>query len=272
MKLKKISSVFLASVMLCASVAGCTGNSQKVEIKEPEGELSVYYVTAKSPAVRQMLDSFKTDNPNIKLNVEGFFTAKEMDNRLSTELTSGKGPDVMIFDTSTSMDLTKMMAGNNLMDVKPWLEKDETFNKENYYNVLSAGEYKGKQTVMPIAFNIMYGLTTEENLEMAGIDIDTENLTFTDCLEAAEKSAEFQKEGYLGFLSSEATIPALQTMRLIQYSGYELVDVENKSVNIPEDFKKIADISKKLYEKKDEYTEFSSQYSQDYIGLRRQLF
>ena len=110
MKTLKKMSFILAAAILCASAAGCTGTSQKVEIKEPEGELSVYYVTSKSPAVRQMLDSFKTDNPNIKLNVEGFFTAEEMDNRLATELTSGKGPDVMVFDTSTSMDLTKMIS------------------------------------------------------------------------------------------------------------------------------------------------------------------
>ena len=75
-----------------------------------------------------------------------------MDNQISTELTAGKGPDVVLTDNTTSLDAAKIMMSNDLMDLKPWLEKDETFNKENYYNVLSAGEYNGKQLIMPLSF------------------------------------------------------------------------------------------------------------------------
>lgn len=269
MKLRQAISSLLAGAMICCTAAGCSSTTHKVEIKEnPDGELSVYYLSNTSSIVREMLDKFQSDNTDVTLKAESFSSESDMDSRLATELASGKGPDVMIFDMSTSMDLSKMMTSNNFMDLKPWLDADKTFNADNYYNVLDAGNYNGKQMIMPIAFDTMFFLTTDENLQKAGISDEIQNMELKDCLNAISTALQYDEPEYIG-LSSLQRSEALCVL-LTEYTGYKLSDVNSRKVDIPEDFKVIADICRDLNKLQVKYDDLQSKtYSSDYVGQIR---
>lgn len=266
MRLKKVVAGLLAGAMLC-SVAGCSSNPQKVELKNPDGTLKVYYQN--NTNTRSAIDEFAKEHPNLNLELEGFSNLEEMDNRISTEMNSGQGPDVMVMNLTTSLDLNKMMSGKNLLDLKPWLEKDDSFQTENYYPVLNAGELEGKQVIMPLSFNMMFGITTQELLDEAGIGLNTQTGELKDYLNALESAVNWKEENYLTFSAPAKNAATLCTL-LSDFTGRSLVDVTTKEVHIPEELKQIADIvrqSNAILEA--EQAVISKTYANDFVGRAR---
>ena len=121
---------------------------------------------------------------------------------------------------------------------------------------------------MPVAFDTMFLMTTDENMQKADVSLDTENVQLKDCFDAMNKALKYDEPEYIGL--SAAQNPAALCVLLTEYTGYRLVDIDSKKVDIPKDFKTISDICRDLNALQSKYKDtMSKTYTQDYIGQIR---
>lgn len=267
--MRKAAAVLLAGALLC-SAAGCSSNLQQAQLKDPDGTLKVYYVIAQNNTdTRSAIDKFAKEHPNLQLELEGFSNSEEMDNRISTEMNSGQGPDVMIVNANTSLDINKMMMGKNLLDMNPWLQKDSTFQSQNYYPILDAGVNEEKQLVMPLGFGLMFGAVSQTLLREAGIQYDPESGGVSDFLQAANAAAEWDNPDTIK-LSFPQSNPSVICSLLTDAAGYSLVDMKSRSVEIPAEFHSIVDLCRQYRENMKTQ---NTLYQDDFVGrIHHNLF
>ena len=81
----------------------------------------------------------------------------------------GDGPDILYLD---NMSTRKLEKSDMLLDLKPFIEKDKDFKKENYnMKVIDAGLYNGQQVIMPLDYYVNQYITTEQLLKSNNIKL-----------------------------------------------------------------------------------------------------
>ncbi|MCM1215492.1 MAG: extracellular solute-binding protein [Lachnospiraceae bacterium] len=94
----------------------------------------------------------------------GVKMAEILDTKLTLEILSGKGPDLVIWDQDM---YTPSLASEKLMEnLYDFMDADPDFHKEDYYeNILQAFEIDGGLYVLPASFSVDTGCVRAEELE-----------------------------------------------------------------------------------------------------------
>ncbi|WP_158676965.1 ABC transporter substrate-binding protein, partial [Clostridium acetobutylicum] len=178
--------------------------------------------------IEPIVNEFKEKYPNIKLNIVKFSSDSEYqkyNEKILSDTLSGGGPDIIYFDPEDTNARAFQKSGM-LEDLKPYIEKDKDFNKEDYNSkLLNAGMYKGKLTFIPTDYCVPAYITTKELLEKNNIKI-TENMSQNDFMKSLS--------GYISNAKSTngktLFAKSIDVGDFIASSGFECVNYENKKM------------------------------------------
>ena len=199
--------------------------------KSGEDTLVVYYVK-EHPFYQTALEEYQKEAA-VSLELHAFETEEELAKQYTAEGLAGGGADVLLLSDTSSLDADKLMAEGICFDLTEYLEKDQNYKKDNYFEiVVDAGKYEGKQYILPITFDMGFAVTRNTVSELCG-NILTDD---TDCYEFYQELLTCQQLLYdseeirlgLCFTSDSA-----EDFLLYAYhtSGLELTDGKTVSVN-----------------------------------------
>lgn len=132
MRRKRLFAVILSLTMFSIFFTGCG------EVEQTNKELTIAYwgdYDFSVPAIEKYRKLF----PNVKVNTDfsasnGRESFLNYLNKQQAELMAGKGPDVVIFKNTFSIE--KMMRSGVFADMSPFFEVDDEFNINDYINLL----------------------------------------------------------------------------------------------------------------------------------------
>ena len=215
---------------------------EAAEQKEPV-TLDVYY-WAEHVHSSYILNTFRSEN--ITINATAFSSLEEMDTRIAAEVNANKGPDVILFPYTTALDTTKMAMNGAFLDLTDMLAADETFDTNNYYCVLDAGNIGGKQLLMPLSFRFPYIYTTQERMAAMGMELP-ENYTISQLMSAYLPASAGLSED---FSSITTLFPFPEGMLIydpLRLTNIEIVDLQEQTLTISKDvLREYADFAKVL--------------------------
>lgn len=167
--MKKLLCLIL-SLCLLAALGGCNGDApeettlQTTESTTPEEprELDIYYLRETLSTAQSIVQKYTLSHRNVSVNATAFNSIEEMDLQIASEISAGKGPDVILFPDTTTLDTAKMAQNGAFLDLSEMMAADITYSAENYYPVLTAGQIGGGQYLMPLRMKFMYMMTTQK--------------------------------------------------------------------------------------------------------------
>lgn len=274
--MKKLLS-FLIALSLCSGMAGCSSgssssSSQSAEpVKPAEGSVLTVYYLSDTPAAAQIVSGYKAAYRDVVLEATEFSNAEQMDVQIATETGSGKGPDVILFPKTTTLDTAKMSIGGTFMDLGPMLAQDEKYYAEDYYPILEAGKIDGRQTLMPLRFQCLYLLTSTEKKDATRLEL-SENYTMSELMQAMAKNA-----ASCGDDASAMQILYPQTEGGLLYdnlrlTGVPIVDLKEETISVPDEaFREYADYTQMSYYQFEKSADILQAYSRDFVGAFSRL-
>ena len=174
---KRLRIAILLTLVLIFLFPQSTGCAPK-EIEQTNDSLRVAYFGT-DLTVSYPLYEFKQQHPDVEVTTDFQpYTDEDMlgyefYTRISAEIMSGSGPDIII-GSFYGMNANKMMRSGAFADLNEFLEADPEFDLSKYNaNVLKAGQVEGKQYIMPLTYKLPLVLTTQELLDKTGFDIST---------------------------------------------------------------------------------------------------
>ena len=226
---KRLRIVILLTLVLIFLFPQSTGCAPK-EIEQTNNSLKIAYFGTSS-LISGPLYEFKQSHPDVEV-ITDFLpmtvedpTGDSFYTRISAEIMSGSGPDIILISNS-GMNAGKMMRSGIFADLNEFIEADPEFDLSKYNaNVLKAGQVEGKQYIMPLTYTIPLVLTTQELLDKTGFDISTAdnyNAFLEECLKY-----------------KQANIPGAPELSLDYYMTPYLADAvdydtEEVKINTPE--------------------------------------
>ena len=275
--IKRFWSVFLL-VCLLVSLSSCGGQGNDIashesdaasdrrqSATEPAGELVIY-----CPPLEQDIsyllqlagETFTARFPDVTLTIREFGkyedpgAVQDYQTLLSTELSAGKGPDVILFDFDLFPDVYKLLDANVFCDITDWLEKDETFDRTQYnQDAFAGGVYKGQQLFLPLSIWQPNAVsTTEEALEQFGVSLPKQP-SFADWADCVRQSvAQHSEQENLQMFGQWA--PDFTDNQLLWRLGLRVVDYETGEVDIDVPaLQKLMELCKALYPYSQEWTD-----------------
>lgn len=196
--------------------------------------------------IEPIVNEFKAKYPNEKISIVKFDSERDFQNynkSILTDTLAGGGPDIIYCDTQYTNARAFQKSGL-LCDLKPYIEKDKDFNKEDYDSkLLNTGLYKGKLTFVPVDYYVPAYITTKELLEKNNVKLDS-NMTQNDFIKTVD-----------GYISQAKNINGktlfaapIDIGQFVASSGFECIDYENKKINFDKpEFKNIMENYKKIY-------------------------
>lgn len=251
--MKRLLSVLLSLLTVSLSLVGCG-------VREVGEHLTFYCLESEKTFYQTLFNGYNSycladDDRGTQAQV-GFVTFEnenELNAKLSAELMSGGGPDVML--TGQRLPFEKMMNAERFADLDKLLEEiGEKIDLDNYEEkVMEAGVWNGKRYILPVTFSVRTIFGERKLLKELGYS-EKAGSAFTysdsDKLDSLLKS----KDGYLlyrgGYVDPSAMIG-------------DFVDFKNKTFdfdtdefrNALESFKKLSEYTKSKTEKvEDVYT------------------
>ena len=200
-------SVLLILVILVITIQSTALAIQPIPLK-------VYYA-GNDRLFKETLAAYQGESPSNDLDVTVFASYEEMEARLSVELLSGEGPDVILLDLGSGLDFQKLALNGSLCDLSSYLEKDDTFSSEQYFSsVLDAGKLKDRVYAIPFSFSLPCLITSQETLDEIGAS-NMEEMTFDEILSVMKTRAQ-------SLVGEDGALIAMMTRRTdVAYYLYE---------------------------------------------------
>lgn len=151
---------------------------------------------------KDAINEYKSQYPDVKVTVNRIgdrdnYKMDQFQTALTNELMAGSGTDIVITDYFTS-DLYKTMDTGAFLNLSPIISGDKSFNMDDYNTtVMSAGNYKGGQYIIPVGYNALIRVSEQSGLDKLGFDIKkvTDCTSFiremADCLPKAKENPLF---------------------------------------------------------------------------------
>lgn len=219
------------------------------KLKNPNA-ITIYALTFNGELnvdIQPIVNEFKAKYPNEKINIVKFDLngggLEKYSKSILSDTLAGEGPDIVYCDTVYTNARAFQKSGL-LCDLKPYIEKDKDFNKEDYDSkLLNTGLYKGKLTFVPVDYYVPAYITTKELLEKNNVKLNS-NMTQNDFIKASASYIS-QAKNTNGKNLFAASIDVGQ---FIASSGFECIDYDNKKMHFDEpEFKNIMENYKKIY-------------------------
>lgn len=221
-----------------------------------EDTFEVYAV--KTDALYQTaLNAYVKEHLEDKLQVTYFDSYEAMESRLKTELMSGAGPDVLLFNSYyQTEDIYKLCAGNSLLV----LDKQMKTLAENEYfqEILDAGVIDGHQYLVPLSWNILQLYSSEAKMAKNG---------YVDPYTAIPKEAEAlaTEEDYGVFSLNIGRADIIQMFA--EVFGEPIIDFKTEELVVDkEELREIAEYTKVFYDNMDKMRSITQKYKNDFGG------
>ena len=195
---------------------------------------------------------FKSKFPEVEVEVRDFNSGADnqqnVDNFISvltSDLTAGKGPDVIMWWFEIP-DIYKTMEAGAFENLAPYFAQDETFHTDEFTTaIFDAGIYKTQRFFVPLDYSVSTWLTTQEALQNAGLTL-SETPTFAEFTE--------QITQYCQKYAADNNKWIIDTFRystalFLPWCGVTYLDYETGTVSVdtPE-FKQAMDTYKVMYD------------------------
>jgi multiple sugar transport system substrate-binding protein len=244
--------IFIVTINIYPMINKNNSNSKE------ENTIKIYSEEQSGPPrmLQATIDEFKREYPNIKVEKVVFNDAQKYNQKLLSDTLSGGGPDVLYFDTQ-HVNATILQKSGVLTDVKPLIDKDNSFKKADYnFKVINSGIYKDKLTLIPIDYYINGYLSTKQLMDKNNIKL-WDNISESDFVNTISSKLSNTNSGKTLFAYP------IKITDFIASSGIDFIDYENKKVYFSKkEFKKIIDNYKKIYKltpKSSDFTGYSGE-------------
>ena len=243
--MKRLVSIITWLLLCIMLLSACTpgkisDTSETTELSDPAGEvtkqddpvsLDIYYLEEDACSFYIAKTFYAKD---VTVNATAFSSLEEMDTRIATEINGNKGPDVILFPSDSSLDTTKMALNGAFLDLSDMLTGDETYDANNYYSVLDAGNIGGKQLLMPLRFRFPYYYTTQERMTAAGVDLP-ENYTASQLMTAFHAAASGLDDNYCWMTYAMPLSYGAMIYDPLRLSGVKIADLQSQTLSITEE-------------------------------------
>lgn len=232
-KYKSCFKILLICIACMIILNACGGNSvSSTNTGEESGETIVVYYTKENPFYQTALETYQK-RQHVSLELHAFDTDEELAKQYAAEGLSANGADVLLFGNTSSLDVEKLAEENVCLDLTQYIEQDESYKKENYFEVVvGAGKFEGKQYILPITFDLGFVLARDTVYDMCGnaLTDDVDCYEFYKQLLVCQQLLYDSEEIRLGlcFTSDSAEEFLLYAFHT---SGLELTDGNNVSVD-----------------------------------------
>lgn len=236
--IKKIA-LTMSTVILFTSCgsSNSTANNQKDDIQKTDLSISTY---GKNLFLENVATAYMVENPNVNVQITTYNEdvssevtdaensyLESSDNgsfekyikSTNTSLMSKDGTDIIAMDV---LPLYKYADSGYLTDINTFISNDDSFNKDDYFNLFDKMEYNGSLYTIPIDFEgYIYSTITSENITGKVSDILTSGEKYV--LENQNNGVYLYKDAYSLF-------------KLLYEENYtDFLDLETKSVNFNSD-------------------------------------
>lgn len=236
---KRIISVMLCMLILTGFTA--CGNSAT----EDSGSKITFYTIKNWYSITEgssIWDYNKhcTDSDKI-IEIVEFETAEELKNKLSTELMSGGGPDLISADclSAAGISYEKLIEQGCFADINEIIEADTSQDKINLLdyneNALQSGVINGNRYYIPFYFMPNFYVASQQDLEKY-ISADTKSLSYNDLIKINDKINEEKSDKVI----------TLNADGYLWSYVYDNVDFLNKTYSFDVEFSKTAEKLKEL--------------------------
>lgn len=227
--------IFIFTLILILNACSSPEEDKVPSVNSPKEELSgtLTVTTFFDGYIDIHAKNFMNMHPGVDIlvirNENNVVTLEEYATRISTELMSGKGTDLV--DLS-NLDISRYAKSGLLCNLNEFMDNDAKFNREDYYNnVFEAIEYDNNLYAMPFAFlyDMVYvsnPMTENLNLNLTGID-GINYIKMVDIYEKAKNQHDSPQD--LGFM------PGAVKESFFDYEVIEFYDTENKTAWIEGD-------------------------------------
>ncbi len=247
-KLRKVLFTLLLFVLLCLGVLSCDRSEAANSIGKTD-RLILYCHPHYTAMMQLAKQTFESRFPDVEVTFRTF----EGENReaamqtytstLQTELAAGKGPDVIVF--GDEMDPYKVMDAGAFYNLDHFLENDKTFDRTQYNEaVLDGGIYQGQQFFIPLGYETLYVVTSEEALQDFDVKL-SDQPSFSEWSEVIQDYIDnhTEKENRKLFQKVYLELPYL-----MWGCGVQPIDHETKSIQVQNDsFRQFMEFFKIVY-------------------------
>jgi len=236
--MKKVVSVLLSLLMLLSlSACAVQPGEDYAEFVPPEetDTLVVYGSFAYSHFINNAITLFKREYPNVEVEYrcDDNWMEDVFNTSLQSELAAGEGPDIMIDSESTlftDLHTYKAMENHVYADLTPFFAWDDEIDLADYNEaVMNSGMYMGHRYMVPLIFDTMVWITTQEILDETGLDIKSGRQDFTKVMDMLRI---FKQENPDQTIISNDMMSGEMLWLFCPYSGIEAVNVEEKQVTV----------------------------------------
>lgn len=171
MRMVKVIITVSICILMVLTLFGCNSENDN----NNNSDLLTIYVVNESPIIR-LIDAYNDSNKSDKINVVEIQDGDTLNSKLSAELMAGKGPDIVLYDSSYNgiSNMEKMMALDVFADYNELIKNDSSdssIDLKNYNEVvMDSGIYNGKRYFMPISYMPNFLITTTKLSDEYSID------------------------------------------------------------------------------------------------------
>jgi multiple sugar transport system substrate-binding protein len=243
---KKIIILLVLSGLLSGLLA-CTENKNnaKESSTNTKSGLKISYLDFKLN-VKTASEMFKKKYEDVSLEEDTFSSDKydEFRKKLATQVMTGEGPDIIIFDEKTFGSLNKTLSSGVFADMNELIKNDKEFKMSDYNEkIMNYGVVDGKRLFIPLSYDFNCFCSTKKILADMGIKYDEANWTWN-VLGEYIKNYIAENKGKDRYFFDENF--GFKTM--VQNSGISFVDYKNKKTNFnSKEFIELMKIYKDIY-------------------------
>ena len=219
------------------------------------------YVDKTFPLYQEAVQDFKKENSaKIKIKVVTFDSYEEMKARVNTEIMSGKGPDVLLFDSIYDVDDSfKTSASGSLLALD---EKMAELDEENYFtNILDAGIANGHQYFLPLSWNILQAYSPQGMINEKGY---SDNMFMA----YAEEAVALANDNTMGISSNQyGRMDGSLMNYFLDVAGVEVIDWASGQLNDnKEQVLQVAEFVKVVSDNQEKNMTIAQRYANDFAG------
>jgi len=242
-------SIIITIIIIILFILSCTNTKDTdsfSQIYESTDTLILYGYPYGDHLYSSAINIFKQKFPDVEIIYTQYDNSQQYNQIIQTEIPAGKGPDLLVFSSFDFPDIYKVMNTGVFCNLENFINNDSEFDMTLYNEtVINSGIYNNTQYIMPLCYNINLLLTTQEALHDAGID-STKINTFNGFTKEIQK---YYAGGGRTNLLYDTLDGYGDTLTFFPWCGVEVIDYENKTINIDNDaFKLIMDTYKAIYQ------------------------
>lgn len=228
----RLTAILLSCILL--ALPACTSSGEDIPIyTEVEGTLKITGTELTDQYLQAAVKVFERQYPNVRVNYEYKTTALTIfTDDVFSQLSYAGGADVIVFPYNWIADTEALLRDNDsFANLNLMTDGDDSFKRDEYVEVvLDSCEWNGKQVFMPISYTLPVFMTTQENLDMLGIEFrDTSNLLeFFDHINQLHQ--QYDMFGGQGVFYSD--YPQLDPNSVMALAGIQPMNYKTNEVNV----------------------------------------